>query len=349
MSISASAPSSELQPDEVEPPAPGGLARGKSIQALGEQYALIIAFAVLLVVFAVIEPSRFYSRANFDIILGSQSVLMVAVLGQVISLLSGEFDISLAYVLGFANQLSAVLSGEFHWGALPTILVTLSMGAGFGLLNASLTVLFNIPSIVVTLGSGTLLAGIGQLISSNNVVAGVGGFVASAATTQVLDLPLLFYYAVAASIVAWLLIEHTRTGRHLSFVGRGPDVARLAGLKVSRIRMGAIVAGSVIASLAGVMLTGQLGSATPGAGATYLLPIFAAAFLGSTAIRPGQFNVWGAFIAVYFLSTGYTGLQEAGAQSWVQSVFYGGALVAAVFLGRLLGGVSLRSVFTRRR
>jgi ribose transport system permease protein len=309
----------------------------------GERYALVVAWLVLLGIFALIEPGTFYTRSNIDIIAGSQSVLMILVLGQVISLSSGEFDISLAYVLGFANQLSAVLSGMHDWSAGLTILVTLAVGAGFGLVNAVLTVIFGIPSIVVTLGTGTLLAGLGQLISQNNVVAGVGGVLVSATSTQVLGIPLLFYYAIAACIVAWLILEHTQTGRHLYFVGQGPEVARLAGLRVPRVRMGALIAGAVLAALAGLLLTGQLGSATPDTGTTYLLPVFAAAFLGSTAVRSNQFNVWGSFIAVYFLSTGYTGLQEAGAQSWVQSVFYGGALVAAVLLGRLLGGVSLRA------
>jgi predicted ABC-type sugar transport system permease subunit len=121
-----------------------------TLRSLGERYSLIVAFAIMLVVFAVIEPAKFYTHANIDIILGSQSVLMIAVLGQVISLSSGEFDISLAYVLGFANQVSAVLSGEHHWAAGLVIVATLGVGLFFGLVNAVLTVVFGIPSIVVT-------------------------------------------------------------------------------------------------------------------------------------------------------------------------------------------------------
>ena len=321
---------------------------GRSFRGIGERYALVAAFAALLVFFAIIEPSLFYSRGNIDIILGSQSVLLVAVLGQIISLSSGEFDISLAYMLGFANQLSSVLSGEYHWSAAATILMTLVVGACFGMVNAVLTVIFGIPSIVVTLGTGTLLAGIGQLITGNNVVAGVGGFLVSSTVTQVFGLPLLFYYAVFASIVVWIVMQQTRMGRNLYFVGEGPDVARLAGLRVAWIRMGAMVTGAMFAAFAGLLLTGQLGSATPDTGASFLLPICAATFLGSTSIRSGQFNVWGSFIAVYFLASGYTGLTEAGVQSWVQSVFYGGALVTAVLIGRLVSGVSLRGAMAGR-
>ena len=96
-----------------------------------------------------------------------------------------------------------------------------------------------------------------------------------------------------------------------------------------------MIASSLIAAFAAVILAGVLGSADPNAGAGYLLPPFAAAFLGATAITPGRFNPWGAFIAVYFLVTGIVGLQILGFSGWIEQVFYGGALVLAVVLSRL--------------
>ena len=68
---------------------------------------------------------------------------------------------------------------------------------------------------------------------------------------------------------------------------------------------------------------------------SFLLPAYAAAFLGATSIVPGRFNSWGSIIAVYFLVTGITGLQLLGVQSFVQQLFYGGALVLAVALSQL--------------
>ena len=66
-----------------------------------------------------------------------------------------------------------------------------------------------------------------------------------------------------------------------------------------------------------------------------MLPAFAAAFLGATTIIPGRFNPWGTVIAVYFLVTGITGLQLLGAQSYVQNLFYGAALVLAVAFSQI--------------
>jgi ribose transport system permease protein len=100
-----------------------------------------------------------------------------------------------------------------------------------------------------------------------------------------------------------------------------------------------MIASGSIAALAGVLYAGTQGAADPNSGQSFLLPTFAAAFLGATSIIPGRFNAWGSFVAVYFLVTGITGLQLLGARSFVQQFFYGGALIIAVLI----------SQFSRRR
>jgi len=136
--------------------------------------------------------------------------------------------------------------------------------------------------------------------------------------------------------VVHYVLQHTPLGRYLVFVGKGAEVARLAGVRVDVLRTIALVTSSVLSMVAGVLLVGLIGSASPSGGASFLLPAFAAAFLGETAIRPGQFNVWGSFVAVYFLVTGITGLQLMGAARWVEDAFYGAALVVAVAAAQLV-------------
>jgi ribose transport system permease protein len=114
------------------------------------------------------------------------------------------------------------------------------------------------------------------------------------------------------------------------FVGKGREVARLSGIPVARVRIGAFVLTGLVSAIAGVLYAGTAGGADPSSGLTYLLPAFAAAFLGSTTIVPGQFNPVGAFVSAYFLVTGITGLEILGVQNYVTDLFYGGALVVAV-------------------
>jgi ribose transport system permease protein len=137
------------------------------------------------------------------------------------------------------------------------------------------------------------------------------------------------------TLLLWYVFSFTPLGRYLYFVGSGRDVARLAGIRVGPIRAGSLIASSTLTALGGVVLAGTLGTSDPNVGASYLLPAFAAAFLGSTAITPGRFNPWGTFVAVYFLVSGVTGLNLLGLTGWVEQLFYGVSLIVAVAVSHL--------------
>jgi ribose transport system permease protein len=207
-----------------------------------------------------------------------------------------------------------------------------------GAVNAFFILYFRIHSLIVTLGVGYFVNGVVLWASSSAVVFGqsLTPLVNVVFATKLLGVSLLFWYALILTIGLWYLFEFTATGRRLLFVGRGREVARLSGVKVERVRAGALIASGIIAALAGVLYVGMRGSADPSSGQAFLLPAFAAAFLGSTAIYPGRFNPWGAFVAVFFLSTGILGLNFLGADSYVQNLFYGGGLVIAVSISQLV-------------
>lgn len=172
-----------------------------------------------------------------------------------------------------------------------------------------------------------------QWISDSTSVTGIdAGLVDATIGTRLFGVSLQFYYALALVVLTAVIFQYTPIGRRLLFVGRGPQVARLSGLHVDRIRGGALVTSALVAALAGIVYAGMLGGADPSSGQSFMLPAFAAAFLGATAIVPGRFNAFGTLVAVYFLVAGVVGLQMLGVASFVQQLFYGGALVVAVAL-----------------
>jgi ribose transport system permease protein len=153
-----------------------------------------------------------------------------------------------------------------------------------------------------------------------------------------LGVPLGFYYALILCAAIWYVLSYATVGRRLLFVGRGREVARLSGIAIDRVRLGGFVASGLMGAIAGVLYVGTTGAADPSSGLTFLLPAFAAAFLGATTINPGRFNPWGTMISVYFLVTGITGLSILGVSTFVQDLFYGGALVIAVTLSQIVRG-----------
>jgi ribose transport system permease protein len=302
-----------------------------------ERFGLIIAWMILIALFSVFHPKGFLSWLNFASMFSSQSVLVVLTLGLLIPLTAGDFDLSIASTLTLSSVVIAILNVWSGWPIGLAILVVIALGAVIGLINAFFILYFRIHSLIVTLGVGTFINGVILWVGDSQTISGVSvGLIHWVVSYRFLGISLSFYYGLALAIVMWILLERTTAGRRLLFVGRGRDVARLNGIHVDRVRTLSLVASGIISALAGVLYTGMTGSADPLSGLTLLLPAVAAAFLGATSIVPGKFNPFGAMISVYFLVTGISGLTMLGISSYVQNLFYGGGLVAAVALSQLV-------------
>jgi ribose transport system permease protein len=305
-------------------------------ELLAGRAGLLVAWVGLIVLFGAIEPDTFLTTANFQTILGSQTVLVFVALGLLLPLTTGDYDLSVAAVLSLSAMVVALLNADRGWPVGLAILVALAAGVAVGAGNGLLVTVLGLESLVVTLGSSAFVAGVVLWISGSRTIGGVSGrLVAPVNDWRFLGVPVGFYYGLGLCLLLWYLLEYTAAGRRLLFVGRGREVARLNGVRVARIRFGALVGSALLAACAGVLYAGTTGGADPSSGSTYLLPAYAAAFLGATSVVPGRFNPWGTLLAIYFLVTGITGLQLLGVQTFVQQLFYGGALLVAVALPRL--------------
>lgn len=304
--------------------------RSRRTQRL-EAGALPLAWVLVAIVFGILQPAAFLSWSNVASMFASQTVLVVVTLALIIPLTTGDFDLSVGAVVGLSAMTVAIVNAS--WG-LPiglAIVLALAVGLVVGLVNGALIVLLKIESLIVTLGMSTIITGVTLWVSDARTVTGVDqSLIDAVIRTRLLGIPLEFYYGILLALLIWYVFEFTPIGQRMLVVGRNRDVARLAGIRVGRVRWGAMAASSLIAAFGGVLVVGTSGSAGPSTGLDLLLPAFAAAFLGSTTIKPGRFNPWGTLIAAYFLVTGITGLQLLGGQTFVQNLFYGGALIIAV-------------------
>jgi ribose transport system permease protein len=303
---------------------------------LARRYGIFVVWLGVIVVFSVLRPSTFFTLGNFTTIAGSQAVLVILTLGLLVPFAVGEFDVSVAGTLGISLVLVGWLNVIHHWPIGWAILAALGTGLVVGAINAFFVVVAKVESIVVTLGMGTLLTGVAVGINDIST-GGISQDLVNAMTDTLFTVPLAFYYGLLLTTIFWYVFSYTPFGRYLYFVGAGRDVARLSGIPVDRIRVVSFLTSGFVSALAGVVLAGWIGASDPNVSTTYLLPTFAAAFLGASFIAPGRFNPWGSLIAAYFLVTGVTGLELLGLAGWIEQVFYGGSLILAVAFSRLVG------------
>lgn len=319
---------------------PGALSR--NMQA----YAIVVAWVVLILIFSAVLGDTFFSLQNLTSIANSKTATVLLTLGLIFALSAGEFDLSIGAALSLGAALPAWLASEHGVPVLAGIALALVIAALFGLLNGLLSVRYNIASLIVTLGTGTALTGLVVGLVGNSTLSIKGDFWTELITHRTFGFYTSFWIVLLAAIIIWYVLQHTPVGRHLYFVGQNREVARLAGIRVNTYRYVALMLSSTLGAAAGALLLGNTGGVQARVGTLLILPAFAAAFLGSTAIVPGRFNAWGTVVAVYFIETGITGLQLLGFQAWVSDVFYGAALVIGVLVATL--AARLRSRLSAR-
>lgn len=314
----------------------GSSRRNLSVSGILQSYGLIIAWLIVIGLFGILRPDPYLTGANASNILGTQAVLVIVAMGLLVALRTGLYDLSVAATLTMSSVTVGVLNAQQGWPLLLAIAAAMGLAIVIGLFNTFFIVVIGIDSIVVTLGTATLLQGLAIWMSGAQTITGISdGLVQWVVGHRVIGIPLEFFYALILTIVMWVLYQYTGPGRRMLYVGKNPEVARLSGVSVGRTRLVALVLSASISGLAGIVYTGTSGVASPTSGLSYLLPAFAACFLGATAIRVGEFNAWGTLIASYFLISGVTGLSIIGVPSFIQQVFYGAALILAVTLSQL--------------
>lgn len=327
--------STSTKPDVTSPAVPAR-SRRPSVADLSQRYALVVVWVLLIVAFSILKPDTFATSANWSSILSTQAIFVILTLGLIVPLTTGDIDLSVAFNVALCSIVVAVLNVNHGWAIIPAILAAIAVGTTVGFFNGVISVYARIDPIIVTLGMGTFIYGITLAISDQTTISGVSDQLSEwTVVKSVLGIPVEFFYAIALMLILFYVFEFTAAGRRMLIVGRGRSVAKLSGLSVNRVRLGALMVAGSFAGIAGVVYTGTSGSADPTSGSNFLLPAFAGAFLGSTAILPGRFNPLGAVLATYFLATGINGLQLLGAAGYVQQLFYGAALIIAVGLSQL--------------
>ncbi|WP_327152036.1 ABC transporter permease [Nocardia sp. NBC_01329] len=294
------------------------------------RYSGLLLLAIFVAFFSIQLPSVFPTLATFNSIVGDQSVTMILALGVLVTFAVGQFDLSAAQNLGMCAVLCSSLMVHQNMSPVLAVLLTLVAGVLVGLVNAVFVAVIGINSLIATLGMSSVLLAITELVSNFQFIGPVPDGFRSVANHQVLGIPLIALYALVLAVLVWYVLEHTPIGRRAYAVGANPDASRLAGVRAGRYVFGAFVVTGAFAAVAGVLVTAKIGNVAPTLGPAYMLPCFAACFLGTTQVKVGRFNVAGAVIALLLLATGVKGLQLMGSQLWVTDLFNGLALLVAV-------------------
>ncbi|HVT00510.1 MAG TPA: ABC transporter permease [Solirubrobacterales bacterium] len=323
----------------VTAPSGGRGGGGLSLAAVGHALAsgvrnasLLFIWAGLIILFGILEPHTFLSMNTARTIMGEQAVTAIMALALVGPIAARQFDLSISGAFGIAVIVVASLMAKMNVSPAFAIALTLLAGILIGVFNSYVVGVLKVNSFIATLGSGSILVAMQQWISGGEVITQIPKGFTSLGRGTLFTIPMPFFYMLVIAGLVWYLLEYRQTGRYLYAAGSNADAARLAGVRVGRLTAIGLVISAGIATIAGIIFLMRIGSTSLNAGAPYLLPAFAAVFLGATQFKEGNVNVPGTLVAVYVLATGVKGVQLLGAQFWMDEVINGAVLIIAVAL-----------------
>jgi ribose transport system permease protein len=327
-----SEPASDVT-DDVAPMPAAPQHRRRSLSYAMSNMSLLFVWLLLIIVFGILVPETFLTLDTFRVILSQQAITAIMALALLLPIAANQFDLSIAGSMGMAVVVLTYLMAHFGIAWPLAMLLTLLGGLLIGVFNAIVVVKFGVNSFIATLGSNSILIAVLSSINGGQpVTEGIPSAYTQIGQRTLLSIPAFVFYMLIIAAILWYVLEHRQTGRYLYAMGSNSEAARLAGVRVPRLAALALIVSAVLATIAGLIFVMRIGSGSVDAGTAYLLPAFAAAFLGATQFKDGKVNVLGTLVAVYALATGVKGIQLLGAPFWVQGAFNGAALIVAVAL-----------------
>jgi ribose transport system permease protein len=300
------------------------------------RYGLLVAFAAMILAFSLAKPDSFPTGDNAKSILTAAAPALIVAAGLTVPLVMQDFDLSFGSMIGLAGGAAVVLMSEDNWAWPAAALVALGLGLAAGFANGFLVSYLGGSSFIITLAMGTVLVGLEYVFTDQETIfAGVAEGYAEIGQGEFLGLNNQIWIAAGIAIILWVLLDKSELGRYMYAIGGNPEAARLSGVRIRRIRLTGFVIVAVCAAIVGILLTAQAASSVPNTGVPYLLPAFAAVFLGSAVFRPGEFNIPGTVVGVLFLGVIQTGLTMLQLETFVINLVQGAILIIAVLVSQL--------------
>jgi ribose/xylose/arabinose/galactoside ABC-type transport system permease subunit len=297
-----------------------------------------ILLAAVFVYFAIDQP-RFVSHLNITNMAQQATYLMVITMGQMLVLLSRNYDLSVGSTVALTSVVTAEVMTSVHGstGALVLgLLAGMAVGVGVGLVNGLTVAIFRISSFMVTLGMSQIAFGAALLLSSGTPVVGLpDSYVFTLGVDDWLTIPVPVWLTLGMLVCFYVLLNWTRLGRNAYAIGGNENAARLSGIPVGRNIVYLFVLCSFLTALSGIMLTARTSSGEANIGSQYPLQSIAAAALGGVSLFGGEGRMSGAVIGVCFITVLQNGMDLVNISSYIQLIVIGALLIVALIGNRL--------------
>jgi ribose transport system permease protein len=277
----------------------GLLATVRQVPALGLVVLLLVFWAV-----AALAVPRFGSVDNLLNIMRQSSDLIIVAIGVMFVLIVGGIDLSVGSIYGLGSVVLVTVlldTGQ----VLLALAAALVVGLAVGLVNGLLIEVVRIPAFITTFGTFYIALAVAQMISAGSSLSVPGDSgLQTFSRGSVAGVPNLVLVAVVIAVAAWVLLNRTTFGRALVAVGFNREAARLSGIRVGRVMIGAFALSGMLAGVGAALLTSRTATGVPTLGGlTGTFEVITAAVVGGTSLFGGRGTILGVVVGALLIRT----------------------------------------------
>ena len=310
----------------------------KTLSTVLSKMGTLLALALLLIFFGLASDS-FLTIGNLMILLKQASINCLIASGMLICLITGGIDLSVGYNTVLCSCVVGVMVQRFGITSPVALILGGILASTFvGFVNGTLLTRLELPHpFVSTLGMRNMIWGIALLITASTPIGlsnkGIDAVLFLGDKTLFgFGLPVSFLLVLVVYFCFHVFLNKTALGRQIYCVGGNPEAARLSGIRSKNVLTFVYTLSGFMCGLAGIVLCGRIGTASPTEGATFDTEAIAACIIGGASFSGGKGTIWGTLIGALLMATIRNGLNSMQAPKALQYVVIGAVIVAAVTL-----------------
>ncbi len=274
-----------------------------NLRRLGQKQETVVAliFVALVLVIGVINPA-FLKKASLNSMLNNSLILIVVSIGEMFVILTRGIDVSVGAIMG----LSAVILGiTLNAGlSLPlAIVLALATGTAAGMVNGVGIAVFDVPPIIMTLGTLGIYRGLMLIITGGSWIETIPHNIKAIAETRLFGLGAFAWMTFLVVIITAWLLAHLKPSRYFYAVGDNEEGAYWAGIPVKWTLFVAYTLAGVFSALAAIIFVSRIGFIPMQTGSGIELKAIAATVLGGVNLMGGVGTPVSALIGGLFLAT----------------------------------------------
>lgn len=297
------------------------------------EHSMPLGYALLFFLLS-FTVQNFFSTANIVGLMLSVAQIGMVACTMMLCLASRDFDLSIGSTIAFAGVLGAIILEH-------TQSITLAVGGGLlagaliGAGNGVLIAYLRVNALIATLATMLMVRGLAFIVSHGQAVGIADESFINFGDARLLGVPLPVLVMIACFVVFGILLNHTVFGRNTLAIGGNPEAARLAGVKVERLRVWIFLLQGLVAAMAGLILASRITSGQPNSAQGFELDVISACVLGGVSLQGGKARIFGVLIGVMIMGTVENVMNLLDVDAFYQYLMRGVILLVAVLLDQL--------------